>query len=299
MVDVHDRRLSHGTPLRTVLAMGITGRLAVVTGANQGLGFAVAEGLARRLDERDVVLLTGRDRGRVHEAAGRVREARASVHPDVLDVRDTAAVHAFADRLRAEHGGVDLVFSNAAARLAPNTPWAEIVGPFVDTNNLGTTRVLRALHPLLRRGGRMLVVASSFGTLYHLPEHLHARFAAHTLDAVDEVMIDWRDAVLAGRAAREGWPEWINIPSKVGQVAAVRALARERAASRRDDATLVAAVCPGLVDTDASRPWFADMSRAQTPRQAAVALLDLALGRDVDRRVEGQLVRFGSVLPWT
>ena len=40
-------------------------KVAVVTGANQGLGFALAEGLAQRLDSEDVVYLTGRDAGRV------------------------------------------------------------------------------------------------------------------------------------------------------------------------------------------------------------------------------------------
>jgi hypothetical protein len=72
-----------------------------------------------------------------------------------------------------------------------------------------------------------------------------------------------------GRDAAEGWPDWINIPSKIGQVAAVRVLARERRDANLADGTLVAAVCPGLVDTEASRPWFEGMSGAQSPEQAA------------------------------
>ena len=40
------------------------------------------------------------------------------------------------------------------------------------------------------------------------------------------------------------------------------------------------------------------MSAAQTPAQAAVALLDLALAPSVDPRFHGELVRFGRVLPW-
>ena len=103
-----------------------------------------------------------------------------------------------------------------------------------------------------------------------------------------------RAAVHAGRAAAEGWPEWINIPSKVAQVAAVRVAA----AGALPDGALVAAVCPGLIDTDASRPWFDDMSAAQTPAQAATALLDLALAPAVDPRFRGELVQFGRVLPW-
>jgi hypothetical protein len=52
-----------------------------------------------------------------------------------------------------------------------------------------------------------------------------------------------------------------------------------------------------MIDTAASRPWF-DMSNAQTPAQAAVALLDLALDPALDPRFYGELIRFGRVIPW-
>jgi NAD(P)-dependent dehydrogenase (short-subunit alcohol dehydrogenase family) len=104
--------------------------------------------------------------------------------------------------------------------------------------------------------------------------------------------------VVDGRAAQEGWPEWINIPSKVGQVAAMRVLAARRRSADAADGTLVAAVCPGLVDTDASRPWFEDMSLAQTPEEAAVALLRLALAGATDPAFYGQLIQFNGVVPW-
>ena len=275
-------------------------KIAVVTGANQGLGFALAEGLAQQLAPEDIVYLTGRDPDRVQAAAARVTRPRAHVRAEVLDVGDDAAVTAFAGAFAARHGGVDIVFSNAAARLRPATPWAELVGPFVDTNNLGTTRMLRAFAPILRPGGRLLVVASDFGSLRRLPAHLRERFDTNTmsLDDVDATMVAWRDAVAEGRAAEEGWPEWINIPSKVAQVAAVRVLARQRRAADATNGTLVAAICPGLVDTDASRPWFEDMSGAQTPAEAAVAPLRLALDRAADPSFYGELAQFGKVIAW-
>jgi carbonyl reductase 1 len=274
-------------------------RVAVVTGANQGLGFALAEGLVQRMAPGDIVYLTGRSGDRLRDAATRLTAPVADVDTHVLDVRDGAAVAAFADELRDRHGGVDIVFSNAAARLTPETPWSELIEPFVDTNNLGTTRMLRAFSPILRPGGRLLVVASDFGTLNNLPTSLHDRFDTDTmsLDDVDATVLAWRDAVLAGTAGAEGWPDWINIPSKVGQVAAVRVLARDRreADKRRD--TLIAAVCPGLIDTAASRPWFDDMSSAQTPAQAATDPLRLALN-PVSLDTYGELVQFGRVRPW-
>lgn len=274
-------------------------RVAVVTGANQGLGFALAEGLARRLERNDVVYLTGRDRARVEEARGRIVAAHAEVRPQLLDVGDAGALTQFAAELEAEHGGVDIVLSNHYARVLPDDDPAAVITRYVDTNNLGTTRVLRSFSPLLRAGGRLLVVASSLGLVQELPPHLHDHFdtASVTLDEIDATMRRWRDAVLAGGAEREGWPAFINIPSKVGQVAAVRVLARERRERDLADGTLLAAVCPGMIDTASSRPWF-DMSDAQTPAEAAEAVLALALGLGPQPPLYGELVRFGRPLAW-
>ncbi|WP_206641536.1 SDR family NAD(P)-dependent oxidoreductase [Nonomuraea polychroma] len=181
-------------------------RIAVVTGANQGLGYALVEGLAQRLGPEDIVYLTGRDRDRIQQAASRLDTTVARIRTHTLDVRDEDSVTGFAQELSGSHGGVDIVFSNAAARLTPDTPWSELVGPLVETNNLGTTRMLRAFAPILRPGGRLLVVASDFGTLRSLPAGLHERFGtdAMTLADVDTVMTAWRDAVLNRTAEQEG-----------------------------------------------------------------------------------------------
>ena len=61
---------------------------------------------------------------------------------------------------------------------------------------------------------------------------------------------------------------------------------------------MVAAVCPGLVDTPASRPWFTDFSQARTPAQAAARVLDFVLAEPADPATYGELVRDSRVLPW-
>jgi carbonyl reductase 1 len=78
----------------------------------------------------------------------------------------------------------------------------------------------------------------------------------------------------------------------------VRAVAARRRARDIADGTLVAAVCPGLVDTRASRLWFDDFSQAQTPTRAAGPILDLVLSQRVDPATYGELVRFGKLLAW-
>jgi NAD(P)-dependent dehydrogenase (short-subunit alcohol dehydrogenase family) len=221
----------------------------------------------------------------------------ARVEGRVLDVRNPDAIAALADQL----GEVDIVFSNATARMSPDAAPAAEVDSIAETSNLATTRILRAFAPRLRPGGRLIIVASALGTLDKLDPRVAGRFAdaaAADLDAVDALVAEWREAVHAGREDDEGYGHWLNIPSKVAQVAAVRALARERREADRAEDRLLMALCPGLIDTDASRPWFEDMSAAQTPAQAASWPVELALAPEFDPAFYGELVQFGKVLPW-
>jgi NAD(P)-dependent dehydrogenase (short-subunit alcohol dehydrogenase family) len=185
--------------------------------------------------------------------------------------------------------------------MTPHADPADEVDAVAETSNLATTRMLRAFAPRLRPGGRLIIVASALGTLDKLDDRIAGRFAQadENLDAVDALVAEWRQAVHDGRAQDEGYGTWLNIPSKVAQVAAVRAAARERRTADLADNKLVMALCPGLIDTDASRPWFEDMRQAQTPARAAVWPVELALARRFDPAFYGELVQFGTVLPWT
>ena len=131
-----------------------TSRIALVTGANQGLGRALVEALAAAMAPQDRVLLTGRDPSRVQAAAAAIANgpAIARVEGRVLDVRDREAIA----RLAAELGEVDIVFSNATARMSPDADPADEVDAVVETSNLATTGMLRAFAPRLRRGGRLI-----------------------------------------------------------------------------------------------------------------------------------------------
>lgn len=275
-------------------------KVAFVTGSNQGLGLALVRGLCRELGDDGVVYLTARNEARGEAAVKQLeREGlRPRFHP--LDVTDEDSVAAFAEYLRAEHGGVDVVLSNAAARIAKDVPQRDQVEAFVDTNNHGTYRVLKAFTPLLKEGARLVVVASSFGSLRHLDPALHGNFNVDvmSLEDVERVMDKYASVVESGEAEAQGWPEWINIPSKIGQVASVKVLARERRETFEQKDVLINAACPGLVNTEASRPWFDDMSRAQSPDEAAKDVLWLATLPPGTRQPYGELMQFRRVLPF-
>jgi NAD(P)-dependent dehydrogenase (short-subunit alcohol dehydrogenase family) len=277
--------------------MTSTPKVALVTGATQGLGLALAEGLAQRMSTQDTVYLTGRHLDRVTGAVEAMPSGGARIRGEILDVASPDAADRLATQLNERHGGIDIVLNNAVMRVGPDDDPRAIVDTYTEVNNFGTTRVLRAFVPLLRDNGRLIVVASSLGTLHYLAPVLHSRFVGlSSLDEVDKQIAAWRDAVKDGSARAGAWPGFVNIPSKIGQVAAVRTLAGQRREADTARGILLAAVCPGMMNTPTSALWW-DVSTAPTPAQAAIPLLDLALN-PVNPSHYGELVRNGEVLPW-
>lgn len=275
-------------------------KVAVVTGSNQGLGFALVRSLCHTLGAEGIVYLTARDRRRGEAAMQQLQREGLFPHFHILDVSDDSSVADFAYFLGKQHRGVDIVISNAAARIDPNVPQSKQVAHFINTNNHGTYRIINACVPLLNDGARLLVVASSFGSLTHLPAHLQSTFdvARLTLEDVESVMDAYVQLVESGQAQAQGWPEWINVPSKIGQVVAMKVMARimKAEAARRD--ILINAVCPGLVDTEASRPWFADMSTAQSPDHAATDIVWLATLPAGAKEPYGELIQHRRIIPF-
>src|SRR5437773_7328230 len=103
-------RCRHGTRLPSLDHM-TTPRVALVTGANQGIGYALVADLAARWRPDDLILLTGRNESRVAEAATRTAATStgARVQGMHLDVTDAGAVARTAAALTGEYGGIDVV----------------------------------------------------------------------------------------------------------------------------------------------------------------------------------------------
>ena len=94
-----------------------TGRIAVVTGANSGLGLITARELARA---GATVIVAARD-GKANSALGAIAGAvpEASVEPRELDLADLESVAAFAERVASEHPRLDLLVNNAGVMMPP------------------------------------------------------------------------------------------------------------------------------------------------------------------------------------
>jgi carbonyl reductase 1 len=277
-------------------------KVVVVTGSNTGLGYSLVKGLCTSFGENAVVYLTARDENRGRQAVERLHKLGLRPQFHLLDVTSDESVDHFSKHIKDLYGGVDILFHNAAARISPDLPQREQVETFINTNNLGTTRIIKAFYPLVRDNSKFIIVASSFGTLTRLDKKLHHKFdfTRMGLDDVDSVMNEYVTLVKEGVAADRGWPEWMNIPSKIGQVASMKILARmigkEQAKARYIS---VLAVCPGLMDTEASRPWFKDMSQAKQPDDAAVDLLWIVSQEEWSEERYGILLQYRKVIPWS
>jgi NAD(P)-dependent dehydrogenase (short-subunit alcohol dehydrogenase family) len=112
------------------------GRLAVVTGANSGLGLATARELARA-GARVVVACRNLEKGA--SAARQIESAipDAQVEVEALDLGSLDSVRAFAERFRTEHDGLDLLINNAGVMAPPRSTTADGFELQLGTNHLG------------------------------------------------------------------------------------------------------------------------------------------------------------------
>jgi carbonyl reductase 1 len=295
-------------------------KVFVVTGANQGLGLALVDALCRKCGSYATVYLTARNVERGKAAVARL--AALGLDPQFyrLDVTIEDNVQDLAEMLRSRHGGVDLVIANHTARMRPGRQ-REDVAAFIDTNNHGNYRLKRYLGALLRDGARYIEIASSHGVLTgHIDsrhprwDHIKKLFGTNlcldprhypkfdpdvvTLEAIEAALDAYVELVENGQAAAQGWPDWINIPSKIGQVSAIKVFAREMETEARQRGILINAVDPGFMATEAATAVGLDTSGAQTPAQAAVDILWLATLPPGCKEPYGELVARRKIVPF-
>jgi NAD(P)-dependent dehydrogenase (short-subunit alcohol dehydrogenase family) len=138
------------------------GRLAVVTGANSGLGLVTARELARHGAR---VVLACRNRERGEAALKEVTEAASGPAPELeeLDLADLSSVRSFADRLAAGGEELDLLINNAGVMAPPRRRTADGFELQLGTNHLVHFALTKLLLPLMegREDARVVTLSST------------------------------------------------------------------------------------------------------------------------------------------
>ncbi|WP_022901416.1 SDR family NAD(P)-dependent oxidoreductase [Humibacter albus] len=199
--------------------------IALVTGANKGIGRQIAGQLAAL---GHTVIIGSRDLARGDDAAAEIRDEGGKARAVALDVVDADSVAAAAESVEAEFGRIDALVNNAGIS---HRPGADLAGQLprsadvdhvryvFETNYFGLIRVTTAFLPLLRRSPapRIVNISSSAGSLTAISDFANP------------------DPIALG-----------YVPSKTAVTAATLMYARDLAS----EGILVNAVCPGFIATD-------------------------------------------------
>jgi gluconate 5-dehydrogenase len=144
----------------------VSGKIALVTGAYRGLGYAIARGLAQA---GATVVLNGRKPDALAAAAKALVDAGHRATTSIFDVTDGAATRAAVAAIEAEHGRVDILVNNAGIQRRhplvefPESEWNEIIA----TNLTAPFLVAQAVLPgmIARRSGKIIHIASLMSEL--------------------------------------------------------------------------------------------------------------------------------------
>ncbi len=197
----------------------MSGKVAVVTGGNRGIGLEICRQLARL---GIAVILASRDEAKGQLAAQRLRKEGLDLNVMRLDVTDHDGIRAFAGQVEKNFGGVDILVNNAGIMADPKgtrvlDSEVETYRRTLEVNFYGPLVLCQTLVPIMKRrgGGRIVNLSSGLGQLSDMGQGTPAYRVSKT---------------------------------------ALNALTRTLAAELKGTNILVNSMCPGWVRTDMGGP---------------------------------------------
>ncbi len=161
---------------------GLTGRVAVVTGANGGLGLETAKALA---GAGALVVMAARNQTKAADAAVTIRGTHHEARLEIveLDLGSLASVRSAADTILAAHHRIDILVNNAGLMAMPERATADGFEMQLGVNHLGHWALTAHLMPALLAADTARVVSVT-STAHHMGKaidpanpHLHGRYS--------------------------------------------------------------------------------------------------------------------------
>ncbi|GAC1574373.1 MAG: glucose 1-dehydrogenase [Candidatus Elarobacter sp.] len=135
----------------------LSGKVAIVTGGNGGIGLGIARGIAAA---GAAVAIVGRDAAKSDAAVAELRDAGADAAAFTADLLDAQAVVSVVRAIDERFGGVDILVANAGTntRLRPEEYTMKLWDEIVDTNLGSVFACCQAVYPMMKRRGRGKIV---------------------------------------------------------------------------------------------------------------------------------------------
>ncbi|HVS28845.1 MAG TPA: SDR family oxidoreductase [Solirubrobacteraceae bacterium] len=183
-------------------------RIALVSGANRGIGLEIARQLAAAGGH--AVVLGARDEAAAQAAAGKIGGDSVARQ---LDVTDEQSVARLAASLEQDFGRLDVLVNNAGVMLHAGAPGLgtdlDEVRQTLETNLLGAWRLANAIVPLMQRGGwgRIVNISSGMGQLSDMNGGTAAyRVSKTALNALTRILAaELADSGILVNSACPGW----------------------------------------------------------------------------------------------
>ncbi|XP_023215227.1 carbonyl reductase [NADPH] 1-like [Centruroides sculpturatus] len=262
-------------------------KVAVVTGGNKGIGFAIVKALCQKFDGH--VYLTARDEQRGKDAVNKLEKLGLKPKFHLLNISNLESIRQLRDYLKETYDGLDVLVNNAgiAYKMASTVPFHEQAENTIAVNFFDTLNVCNELFPILRPHSRVVNISSVYGMLSKVGnEDIQKKFSSPylTKEELCVLMRKFVQDIKDGVHEKNGWSNSTYCVSKVGVSALTFIQQREFDEDSRPD-LVVNAVHPGIVDTD-----MTSHKGELTPEQGAEAPVYLALLPPNVEKPRGQFV---------
>lgn len=194
-----------------------TNRIAIVTGANKGLGLALVQGLCQKF--QGTVYLTSRDEKRGQGACDDLRSKGLNPTYHQLDITDRKSIATFSSHIKDKE--IEILINNAGILFLKDSkePKAYQAEQTVLVNFFALVDFCEAMLPFIKKGAKILNITSSSGHLSRIPsEELRRKFSDRSLslDGLKYLMTSYVEAAKRNQDLNEGWGDSSYVVSKVG-----------------------------------------------------------------------------------
>jgi len=219
--------------------------VAIVTGANRGIGLECVRRLGEALDSTATVILCSRNLQNGENAKEGLGAQKCDIVVKELDIGNQESVNAFVNSIKSEYQEIDLLINNAgfAFPMSSNVPFPQQARETIDINYYGTKRMCDTFLPLLKTSGRIINVSSTSGLSAYKSCSDEVKALWKNASSVADIdSLSEKFVTLAMEENLKGWPSTAYGTSKL----AVNALSKTIFTEDHP----VVACCPGFCRTN-------------------------------------------------